>query len=101
MQTPVYFKLTTPTRLKFELAAGVYWSFLDDYDYYNPEYYGGAYNDVAYPGVNEPPKKDFGYLFAAGLSYPMNDNFRMYFNSQYFSGRRDFLTSKAGKNQLT
>ncbi|MBA7540799.1 hypothetical protein ES705_33102 [subsurface metagenome] len=102
---PVYAKFTTPTRLQFELSAGVYFSFLVNYDYTggNPYiYFPWSSSIYYYPEYNpEPSKHDFGYFLSTGVSYPLDNYFRLYLNSRYFYGRRDFIKTVNGKNGAT
>ena len=102
---PVYVKFTTPTRLQFELSAGVFFSFLVNYDNTggNPYiYYPFPPFINYYPEYNpEPSKHDFGYFLSTGVSYPLDNYFRLYLNSRYFYGRRDFIKSVNGKNGAT
>ena len=89
---PLFVKLTTPTHLQFELAGGIYFSFLDNYDSNMSEY------------DTKPPKHDLGYFYSTGVSYPLNNNFRIYLNGRYISGRRNFIInhdSKIGAVELT
>jgi opacity protein-like surface antigen len=96
---PVYVKFTTPTRLQFELSAGVYFSFLVNYDYAVGNLLLSSYYYPLY--TSEPSRHDFGYFLSTGVSYPLNNNFRIYFNSRYFYGRRNFIKTVSGKNGAT
>ena len=86
---PLYLKLSTPTRLKFELAAGGYYSFVTKSETGLPEYYDNI------------PKNDFGYIFSAGFSYPVNDKLQLFLNGRYISGRQEFMEFRNAKNGAT
>ncbi|MCK4345863.1 MAG: PorT family protein [Bacteroidales bacterium] len=102
---PIYVKFTTPTRFQFELSAGVYFSFLGNYDYSGGIPYINyplSSSVYSYPEYNpEPSKHDFGYFFSTGVSYPLNKNFHVYLNGRYFYGRRNFIKTVNGKNGAT
>ncbi len=105
---PLYVTLSTPTRLQFSVSAGVYVSFTRDHDFttktisYYPDY---RYNIIA-PDISadeDPPRHDNGLLYAASLSYPVSDEFRIYAMGRYFIGRKDFFNEKGrtGNSELT
>lgn len=86
---PLYLKLSTPTRLKFELAAGGYYSFITKSETGLPEYYDNT------------PKNDFGFIFSAGFSYPVNDKLQLFLNGRYISGRQKIMEFNNAKNGAT
>ncbi len=86
---PLYLKLSTPTRLKFELAAGAYYSFITKSETGLPEYYENT------------SKNDFGYIFSAGFSYPVNDKLQLFLNGRYISGRQEIMEFNNTKNGAT
>ncbi|UCG28356.1 MAG: outer membrane beta-barrel protein, partial [Bacteroidales bacterium] len=86
---PLYLKLNTPTRLQFELGGGAYYSFIAQSETGIPAYF------------EKPPKNDFGYIFSAGLSYPLNRNLHIFLDGRYISGRRVFIEHIKGKNGAT
>ncbi|HUS86328.1 MAG TPA: outer membrane beta-barrel protein [Bacteroidales bacterium] len=76
---PAQVRITVPSRPQLNLAAGVYYSFvLDsnfDYGYSNP-------------GTK---KNDLGFIYSAGIAYPMSGRLDALFNVRYMTGRREFF----------
>lgn len=75
---PAYLKCNTPGKLKFEMSAGAYISFLENYesDFWSSEL-GSS-------------KKDWGYFYSAGFSYSINNNINMFLNGRYITGRQNY-----------
>ncbi|NJK96248.1 MAG: outer membrane beta-barrel protein [Bacteroidales bacterium] len=104
-RVPLMAKLSTPTKLKFEFAGGVYWSFLNSsaysgpYPYYlSSSMYPTAIADLYLPAYSgSVPDKDFGYLFTAGFSYPLSKSFRTSLTGRYFIGDKQFFESVKGR----
>ena len=104
LRFPLYLTLSTPTRLQFSLSAGVYLSFTLDDDYSGQTYYGyPSYRNMVYydPAESETPKHDNGFMYAASLSYPISDAFRMYLHGRYFIGHRPFIGSSGGRTGVS
>lgn len=80
LRIPLLFKLSTPTRLQYNLEAGLYYSFLQDYS-------------LNYLHNIKPVKKDFGFIYSTGLSYSLSSNFQASLGVRYLTGRREFLES--------
>jgi len=80
---PFQLKFSTPTRIKFNLSAGIYFSYRYDYS--------DSYN-------NTPPKYDFGYIYSAGFSYPITNSLKVFVDGRYTSGRRVFVDQINGRN---
>jgi len=104
---PLYITLSTPTRLQFSFSAGVYVSFTKNHDF-TPQtisYYPYYWNSIIAPGYSadeDPPRHDNGLLYAASLSYPLSDEFRIYAMGRYFIGHKDFFNEKGrtGNSEL-
>jgi len=101
---PLYIKLSTPTKLKLELAFGGYVSFRNKFEL--PTYPSNKYFSLSSSSslwapnyyTNEPPKHDAGYFYSVGLSYPLTEKFTVNLNGRYFSGRRTYIESVAARN---
>lgn len=102
---PLYLKLSTPTKLKLELAIGGYFSFrgkyeVPDYQVYMP--YSAVYlpSDMitSYSTSEIPPKYDAGLFYSLGLAYPIAEDFNVYLNGRYFSGKRTYIESVSATN---
>ncbi len=78
LSIPAQFKITIPSRPQLHISGGVFYSFLIDYG-------------LNYYSIIEPEKNDFGFLFSAGLSYPLADKFNASLNFGYLAGRKKFL----------
>jgi opacity protein-like surface antigen len=79
---PAQLKLTIPSKPSLNLSAGVFWSFLQDQNLNSNYYY------------YEPQKRDFGFIYSAGLSYPFSKDFDVLLRVRYLAGRKDFLENK-------
>ena len=73
---PTQIRLSVPSVPRLDLMAGVYNSVLIDN---NKNYYYES---------PDPPKEDFGFVYSAGLSFPLDDNFDAAINARYITGRR-------------
>ncbi len=76
---PAQLKFTIPSKPSLNLSAGVFWSFVQDH------------NMNSYYHNNEVEKKDFGFIYSAGLSYPFSNDFDVLLRVRYLSGRKNFL----------
>ena len=86
---PLYFKLSTPTRLKFSLTGGLYYSFLSESTDVN-SYWGPT-----------TQKNDVGYMISSGFSYPVTSNVEIFLQGRYSSGFNEFMTYNKGRNSAT
>ncbi len=94
---PLYLKFSTPTRLRFELAAGVFYSFLLNSE---KEIVSKDYKN--YYGTDS--KNDFGFIFSAGFSYPVSDHVKLFLNGRYITGRKvfdEYQNAKNGASEIT
>lgn len=74
---PLQLRLTIPSKPDLILAAGAYFSHLTAQ---NPEYY-------------TDPKRDFGYVFSAGIDHPLSEDLSGLFNVRYSTGKSELGTS--------
>lgn len=103
-RVPLMAKFSTPTRLKFELAGGIYMAFLNTHSYTGPDYlpsysygYDSYYISIpAYSG--SVPHRDFGYIISTGVSYPVSKVFKASLTGRYITGRKKFFEYTEGKN---
>ncbi len=97
---PLYLKISTPTKLKLELALGGYFSFRDKYEV--PDYpISYNFSDIMMsPATSSeiPPKYDAGLFYSVGLAYPIAKDFNVYLSGRYFSGKRTYIESVAATN---
>jgi len=82
---PFYLKLSTPTKLRFEVTAGVYYSLLQQ-----PESTGN--NTGSYY-----PKTDFGSIFSASFAYPITGKVEAFIQGRYSSGNKEYISINKGK----
>lgn len=76
---PAQITLTIPSKPSLSLSAGLYYSFLlDSYEPVNP----------FQNSINED---DYGYLYSAGLTYPISEKFNASFNIRYSTGRSESI----------
>ncbi|MBN1387634.1 MAG: outer membrane beta-barrel protein [Bacteroidales bacterium] len=77
LTVPFQLRVTIPSRPQLSLAAGAYYSFLlaSDYEY---DYIKDA----------DDEKNDLGFIYSAGLSYPVSERIDAMFNVSYATGRR-------------
>jgi hypothetical protein len=97
LRIPLLFTVTIPSALQFDMRAGLFFSFLQNYSLNSNLYY--------YPPSEEKPEKtDFGYIFSSGISYPVSDHFKASFNAGYMTGRKRFLNDleyRHGSSEFT
>jgi hypothetical protein len=96
IRIPLLLSVSIPNTLQFNMRAGLFFSFLQDYTLQN--YY---YSSL---GPEKPDKKDFGYLFSTGISYPFNEYFKATFDIGYLTGRKKFLDNykyRHGSSEFT
>lgn len=76
---PAQIKLTIPSKPALILSAGVFGSFLQDHNVNSFFYYG------------EVNKRDMGFIYSAGVSYPFSDDFDILLRARYLTGRKDLI----------
>jgi Outer membrane protein beta-barrel domain len=97
LRVPLLFTVSVPGTMQFNMRAGLFFSFLQDYSLNTYYYYSSM-------GLIRPKKKDFGYIFSSGFSYPLNDKFRATLNGAYLTGRKEFLENsnyRHGSSEFT
>jgi hypothetical protein len=82
---PLYLKLSTPTKLRFELTGGIYYSLLQ-------------LPQPANYGENAYPTSEFGTIFSAGFSYPITDKIEVFARGRYTTGFKEYISQNKGKN---
>jgi hypothetical protein len=89
LRLPLLFSVSIPSVVKFNMRAGIYYAFRQNYsmDLY---YY--------YPNTLRPKKIDFGYIFSSGISYPISKNLEASLNINYIEGRKQFLENYNYRN---
>jgi hypothetical protein len=85
-RVPIQVRFSTPTRVKFNLSAGVYFSYRYDY------------SQMVFYYQNKPPKYDFGYIYSAGFSYSVNNDLKVFVDGRYTTGRKIFIDRNNGRN---
>jgi opacity protein-like surface antigen len=98
---PLYLKLSTPTKLKLELAMGGYYSFRGKCEVPEFTLFPVYMNDIMIIARNSDeitPSNDFGFFYSVGLAYPVAENFNIYLNGRYFSGRQTYIESVSATN---
>jgi opacity protein-like surface antigen len=96
LRFPLLLTVSIPSALQFTMKAGVVFSFLQDHSLGSNYYY--------YPEPDNIKKKDFGYMFSSGISYPITDRFKAAFNVNYLTGRKQFLENykyRHGSSEFT
>jgi hypothetical protein len=84
IRVPILFTVQVPSVIQFNMRAGMIFSFLKDHSLTNDYYYSA-------PGIAK--KKDFGYMFSSGISYPVSNKIKVTFNASYLTGRNHLLES--------
>jgi hypothetical protein len=96
LKVPLILTVSVPSALQFNMRAGLVFSFVQNYSSNSPGYY--SQNSEA---VN---KKDFGYLFSSGISYPLNNKLNIDLNFNYLTGRKkllDYSNDRHGYSEIT
>jgi opacity protein-like surface antigen len=75
VSVPAQLKISIPSKPQIDLSAGMFYSFLSG-------------NSPGYEYLPKPAKNDFGYIYSAGLSYPLKNNLRVSLSSTYLIGRK-------------
>ncbi|BBE17360.1 hypothetical protein AQPE_1510 [Aquipluma nitroreducens] len=94
LRVPLLVKYKTPTRLQLAIGGGLYYSILLNDDLTNAERDAAEKEDRRI----YPPTHDWGYLFAADLSYPITNDIRLFVSSRLATGQKVFIESLKGKN---
>lgn len=76
VRVPLLLTINIPSEVQFRMRAGIFYTLLKDYNI--PYYDNGAV------------KTDLGYLFSSGISYPVSENFKLTFDVNYLTGRKQF-----------
>lgn len=101
---PLYFKYSSPTKLRLELAMGGYFSIRGKYEIpsypYSPIYTETIYvrTGAYYNYYDTPPKYDAGFFYSAGLSYPIAEHLNVHLQGRYFAGKRTYIESVSATN---
>jgi opacity protein-like surface antigen len=90
LRVPLLLTVSIPSALQFTMKAGIVFSFSQDHSLGSSYYY--------YPEPDNIKKKDFGYMFSSGISYPLSDKFKANFNVGYITGRKKFMEYSNYKN---
>ena len=96
LRVPLLLTISIPSAVQFNLKAGLFFSFAMDHSL-NPGYYYTSTPDNV-------KKKDFGYMFSSGVSYPLNENTKVAFNVSYLTGRIQFIENSSfrhGSSEFT
>lgn len=81
LTVPLQFKFSTPSKPQVYLSAGLFYSFLTDHFLMSNNYF------------KEPEKRDFGYVYSTGMSYPLSNTITGNLNVTYLTGRKEFMES--------
>lgn len=84
LRVPLLLTVSIPSALEFHLKAGVFFSFMQNH----------SLNYNSYLFTSDPDntkKKDFGYMFSSGISYPLANKIKAVFDVNYITGRNKFL----------
>ena len=82
---PVQIRVSIPSKPQLDLSAGMFYSHLEGF---SPVYTNQA----------EPSKNDFGYIYSAGLSYPLKENLKVALKTRYMTGRKSIFENQNYKN---
>lgn len=96
LRIPLLLTVSVPSAVKFTMRAGIVFSFVQDYSS-NSSYYYLENSD----NIN---KKDFGYLFSFGISYPLNKKINVGINLNYLTGRKKIMDNsndRHGYSEIT
>ncbi|MCF8222318.1 MAG: PorT family protein [Bacteroidales bacterium] len=75
LSLPLQLKFTIPSRPELSLAFGSFYSIALDHSYYN------YYQDTK-------AQNDLGFIYSAGLAWPLGERMKAHFNLGYISGRK-------------
>lgn len=96
MRVPLLLTISVPSTVQFNMRAGLVLSFVQNYGSNTPAYYSQNRDNIN--------KKDFGYLFSSGISYPLNNKINLGINFVYLTGRKKFMENsndKHGYSEIT
>ena len=98
LRLPLFFTISTGTKLKLGFSAGGYISFLLDHDGEMPYNYIGpmtdAMNSIYMDPLNynfSPPKIDKGLFASISISYPITEHIIANVNGRYLAGKKRYL----------
>ncbi|MCF8309631.1 MAG: PorT family protein [Bacteroidales bacterium] len=100
---PLQIGFNTFSKPRFNLSAGVSFSFLDEYSDNRAYYRGPVWHESMlsqeqnHSAKEDLPQHDFGFLFSAGFSYPVSDDFEIGLDGRYYTGHREFMESYKSK----
>jgi len=94
LRVPLLIKYKTPTRLQLAIGGGLYYSILLNDDLTNAERDAAKKEDRRI----YPPTHDWGYLFAADLSYPITKEVRFFVTGKLATGQKVFIENYKAKN---
>ena len=83
---PVQLGLTIPSSPDLTLSAGAYYSLMVDHTFQN------VYSDT------EVKKGDIGFVYSAGIDYPVSDRLEASLSLSYLAGRREFIKDSRYRN---
>ena len=92
-RVPVQLQFHTQSRLRFKLAAGISFSFLDQALRPTLSYpvYLKNHTITSPSDKDDFPQHDVGYYFSAGLEYPIDERWNIGLSGRYYSGNREFI----------
>jgi opacity protein-like surface antigen len=96
LKVPLLLTVSVPAAVQFNMRAGIVFSFVQNHSSNSPAYYSQKPDDIS--------KKDFGYLFSSGISYPISDKVNAELNFNYLTGRKKFLdysNNRHGYSEIT
>ena len=82
---PVYLKMSTPGRIKFQLSVGAFLSFVENYE-------ANRWSEEI-----SSMKNDKGYFYSAGVSYDITNNWNMFLHGRYLTGRNRYEFDEVSK----
>jgi opacity protein-like surface antigen len=90
MRVPLLLTVSVPSTVQFSIRAGLVFSFVQNFSSNTPAYYNQNTDNIK--------KRDFGYLFSSGISYPLNTKINLGINFNYLTGRKKFMENSNGKH---
>lgn len=96
LRVPLLLTVSVPAAVQFHMRAGLVFSFVQNHSSDSPAYYSQNPDNIN--------KKDFGYLFSSGISYPISDKISAELNFNYLTGRKklmDYSNNRHGYSEIT
>lgn len=96
LRFPMLLTISVPSVIQFNMRAGLVFSFVQNYSSNSPAYYSQNSDNIN--------KKDLGYLFSSGMSYPLTRNMNVGLNINYLTGRKKFMDNsndRHGYSEIT